>query len=137
MRLVVLLLLSVDHVRAGSSISLCFNSCSYGTDNGVCSDGGPGSDYSSCTLGSDCADCGTRVDDGSSGGTGSYSTTTTTTSTTGMSIILPICGCLLAALFVVIILKKKPQAAAALVEATPGLIEMKKGSDSAAPAGEV
>jgi len=54
-----------------------------------------------------------------------------------MSIILPICGCLLAALFVVIILKKKPQAAAALVEATPGLIEMKKGSDSAAPAGEV
>ena len=54
-----------------------------------------------------------------------------------MSIILPICGCLLAALFVVIILKKKPQAAAALVEAAPGLIEMKKGSDSAAPAGEV
>ena len=29
--------------------------------NGVCEDGGPGSEYSACALGTDCADCGSRA----------------------------------------------------------------------------
>lgn len=35
----------------------CTNTCSYSSD-GDCDDGGPGSEYSSCSLGSDCVDCG-------------------------------------------------------------------------------
>jgi hypothetical protein len=37
----------------------CSNTCSTANDN-ECDDGGPGSMYSICTLGSDCADCGPR-----------------------------------------------------------------------------
>eukprot|EP00966_Prymnesium_polylepis_P015950 368328-Prymnesium_polylepis.1 len=35
----------------------CDNSCSYSYDND-CDDGGPGSEFDSCLLGTDCADCG-------------------------------------------------------------------------------
>ena len=39
--------------------SACGNTCVDAFD-GWCDDGGPGSDYSICSLGSDCADCGFR-----------------------------------------------------------------------------
>ena len=50
---------------------LCSNACSF-ADDGTCDDCGPGSDYSLCELGTDCADCGPResedscIDDGGS-----------------------------------------------------------------------
>jgi len=42
---------------AASGRDTCTNTCMYDND-GDCDDGGPGSDFSSCELGSDCADCG-------------------------------------------------------------------------------
>lgn len=50
-------------IAAGDSCktsSLCGNTCNYAYDND-CDDGGPGSEYSECALGSDCHDCGARV----------------------------------------------------------------------------
>ena len=44
---------------AGGGYSKCRNTCSYARD-GDCDDGGPGSEFSTCSLGSDCTDCGTR-----------------------------------------------------------------------------
>lgn len=44
---------------AGLGGSRCTNTCRY-ADDGDCDDGGPGSDYSFCELGTDCADCGPR-----------------------------------------------------------------------------
>eukprot|EP00931_Biecheleriopsis_adriatica_P004154 TRINITY_DN105866_c0_g1_i1.p1 TRINITY_DN105866_c0_g1~~TRINITY_DN105866_c0_g1_i1.p1 ORF type:complete len:1110 (-),score=271.80 TRINITY_DN105866_c0_g1_i1:163-3492(-) len=38
----------------------CVNTCSHAND-GHCDDGGAGSDYSLCDLGTDCNDCGTRA----------------------------------------------------------------------------
>jgi hypothetical protein len=38
---------------------LCSNSCEYARD-GDCDDGGQGSDYDLCRLGTDCEDCGIR-----------------------------------------------------------------------------
>ena len=49
---------------------VCDDSCEFAFD-GVCDDGGPDSEYSYCSLGTDCADCAPRT-----------STTTRTTSTT-------------------------------------------------------
>ena len=45
----------------------CTDTCRYASD-GACDDGGEGSDYALCELGTDCADCGPRGggDDGSS-----------------------------------------------------------------------
>ena len=40
--------------------SQCLNTCSYAAD-GDCDDGGPVSEYASCALGTDCVDCGSRV----------------------------------------------------------------------------
>jgi len=40
-----------------SGRSTCTNTCDYSGD-GDCDDGGPGSEFTSCVLGSDCADCG-------------------------------------------------------------------------------
>jgi hypothetical protein len=37
----------------------CDETCQYSSD-GECDDGGPGSDYHECGLGTDCADCGSR-----------------------------------------------------------------------------
>jgi len=37
----------------------CNNGCGF-ADDGWCDDGGPGSDYNECTLGTDCLDCGNR-----------------------------------------------------------------------------
>ena len=39
---------------------LCSNTCNYAAD-GDCDDGGPNSDYSGCSLGTDCTDCGSRA----------------------------------------------------------------------------
>lgn len=38
----------------------CTNTCTYPND-GDCDDGGPNSDYSVCSFGTDCGDCGTRT----------------------------------------------------------------------------
>ncbi len=40
--------------------SLCSNTCAFAND-GDCDDGGPGSDFSLCGFGTDCADCGPRT----------------------------------------------------------------------------
>lgn len=37
----------------------CSNTCNYARD-GECDDGGPGAEFSSCSVGSDCVDCGPR-----------------------------------------------------------------------------
>ncbi len=42
--------------------SLCSDTCRWAGD-GECDDGGPGSDYSVCALGTDCTDCGPRASD--------------------------------------------------------------------------
>ena len=55
-RAVVLLLLGLARPTA----SQCLNTCSYASDN-YCDDGGPGSEYGVCALGTDCVDCGTRA----------------------------------------------------------------------------
>jgi hypothetical protein len=41
------------------SCGICTNTCWY-ADDGDCDDGGPGSDFSLCELGTDCFDCGPR-----------------------------------------------------------------------------
>eukprot|EP00900_Chrysochromulina_parva_P015311 jgi/Chrpa1/23781/Chrysochromulina_OHIO_Genome00025926-RA len=38
----------------------CTETCVYGTSDGFCDDGGPGAEYSMCSLGTDCTDCGSR-----------------------------------------------------------------------------
>jgi len=44
----------------------CTETCRYASD-GDCDDGGPGAEYTLCSLGTDCTDCGTRVSVLSSG----------------------------------------------------------------------
>ena len=57
-----------DQLGAGSSsgTTLCTETssdCSYEyASDGVCDDGGPGAEYSICEIGTDCTDCGSRVD---------------------------------------------------------------------------
>ncbi|MBO6940792.1 MAG: hypothetical protein JJ863_37805 [Deltaproteobacteria bacterium] len=46
-------------IDSGSPTTLCTETCEYSND-GDCDDGGPGSDYSLCDLGTDCIDCGPR-----------------------------------------------------------------------------
>ena len=55
------------------SFCQCSNSCGYSLD-GDCDDGGNGAEYSSCSLGQDCYDCGSRS--APSGPTGSGTTGT-------------------------------------------------------------
>ncbi len=43
-----------------SAPGLCINSCEYDYDD-YCDDGGPGSHYADCELGTDCYDCGQRL----------------------------------------------------------------------------
>eukprot|EP00966_Prymnesium_polylepis_P329586 7385266-Prymnesium_polylepis.3 len=48
------------------ALALCSNGalgCQFAVDGG-CDDGGPGAEYSSCTLGDDCTDCGVRCPSG-------------------------------------------------------------------------
>lgn len=52
-----------------STHSYCSDSCDYSYD-GVCDDGGLGAEYSICTYGTDCSDCGSRSADGSAGSSG-------------------------------------------------------------------
>jgi hypothetical protein len=47
-------------LHLSGTVGQCSNTCNYASD-GDCDDGGPGSEFSgSCSLGTDCADCGTR-----------------------------------------------------------------------------
>ncbi len=46
-------------VNASSTAAQCTSTCGDASD-GYCDDGGPGSQFSICGLGTDCADCGTR-----------------------------------------------------------------------------
>ena len=50
---------------ATSGGAVCDDTCSYAND-GTCDDGGTGSAYSLCDLGSDCGDCGSRTGSSSS-----------------------------------------------------------------------
>lgn len=45
---------------AGRCLETCTLSVHYASD-GVCDDGGPGAEFSGCSLGMDCTDCGVRV----------------------------------------------------------------------------
>ena len=45
-----------------SEASACSNSCHGHAHNGMCEDGGPGSVWPDCPFGSDCGDCGVRLD---------------------------------------------------------------------------
>ena len=60
----ILLMTAMTGVAAEVCRNLCWNSWGPVLDsqasNGVCQDGGPGSEFSSCPYGSDCADCGCR-----------------------------------------------------------------------------
>lgn len=55
----------LDLIRVGTTpvgpppVTSCSNTCRYAFD-GECDDGGPGSDYRVCSLGTDCGDCGSR-----------------------------------------------------------------------------
>ena len=44
----------------GRRLNTCSNECFWTPFNGICDDGGPGSEYHRCHLGLDCADCGWR-----------------------------------------------------------------------------
>jgi len=54
---------SVIDYDIGSGVDglVCSDECSYASD-GDCDDGGPDSDFTLCALGTDCSDCGARVD---------------------------------------------------------------------------
>lgn len=63
----------------------CSNTCQYAHD-GECDDGGPGSSYSLCDCGTDCADCGTReVSDTDCLGGSSSSSSSSGSSSSGSS----------------------------------------------------
>jgi hypothetical protein len=53
---------SDNFTSAAPVASACFDTCNYASD-GMCDDGGPGAEYSLCSLDTDCADC-----DGASSG---------------------------------------------------------------------
>lgn len=57
-RLIALFSLTVL-IYSCDSESKCSNTCQWAND-GVCDDGGSGSTYNLCDLGTDCADCGAR-----------------------------------------------------------------------------
>ncbi|XP_077867520.1 scavenger receptor cysteine-rich domain-containing protein DMBT1-like [Saccoglossus kowalevskii] len=51
----------IDSIKElGNSHEKCDNTCIYPSD-GLCDDGGDGSDYDLCALGTDCDDCGVRT----------------------------------------------------------------------------
>ena len=43
-----------------SAMGLCTNTCILYASDGVCDDAGPGAEYSDCSIGTDCNDCGPR-----------------------------------------------------------------------------
>src|SRR6056297_2846243 len=62
-----------DENGTNGSGNLCSNTCEFASD-GDCDDGGPSSDFNLCELGTDCADCGARSDDGGGGTPGNGGT---------------------------------------------------------------
>ena len=59
--LVAALLCTGIHDCCAAPVYLCSETCGH-RDEGVCEDGGEGSKYSDCPLGTDCKDCGPRFD---------------------------------------------------------------------------
>ena len=59
--------LFVDGYVLGGGGEICENTCRWAFD-GACDDGGPGSAFSLCELGTDCGDCGPRMAGGREGG---------------------------------------------------------------------
>ena len=53
-------MLTISAAQGQSSSSVCTNGCEFASD-GDCDDGGAGSEFSACSCGNDCNDCGTRV----------------------------------------------------------------------------
>jgi hypothetical protein len=49
------------HGHSPSGAGQCSNTCNNYASDGDCDDGSPGSEYSHCTLGTDCYDCGPRL----------------------------------------------------------------------------
>ena len=49
-----------SHRRELQTAEACTEACNYASD-GVCDDGGLGSEFSDCSRGADCTDCGTRA----------------------------------------------------------------------------
>jgi len=49
------------HGHSPSGAGQCSNTCTNYASDGDCDDGSPGSEYSHCTLGTDCYDCGPRL----------------------------------------------------------------------------
>jgi hypothetical protein len=49
-----------SHRRELQTAQACTETCNYASD-GWCDDGGPGAEYSDCSRGSDCTDCGRRL----------------------------------------------------------------------------
>eukprot|EP00966_Prymnesium_polylepis_P242651 5611366-Prymnesium_polylepis.1 len=58
-RLPVLLFLLLQLAGSQVAATCCSGTCQYEADDD-CDDGGPGSEYDSCSLGTDCSDCGSR-----------------------------------------------------------------------------
>ena len=52
----------IDARRLQSIVAKCSDSCTDHARNGLCEDGGPGSVWPDCELGTDCSDCGVRED---------------------------------------------------------------------------
>ncbi len=69
----------VDPEPPPSGDELCNDSCPLFAADGACDDGGAGSLFPLCDLGTDCTDCGPRAGDGSGGGGGGTSCTDTCT----------------------------------------------------------
>lgn len=61
---------AVNSSSSGTLNTLCLDTCPYYAD-GMCDDGGTGSEHADCDLGTDCTDCGPRL--GSSPGSSSTS----------------------------------------------------------------
>jgi hypothetical protein len=60
---------------AGVTSGACSDACKT-ANNGICEDNGPGASGSSCALGTDCSDCGTRSTNMGAGGSGGSSGST-------------------------------------------------------------
>ena len=67
--LLILIVVSMPHITWGQKssggspapVQICTDASSCSTSDGHCDDGGPGSEYTACNLGTDCIDCGPRM----------------------------------------------------------------------------
>jgi hypothetical protein len=64
-----IIVVSMPHITMGQKgsggspapVQICTDAPSCATSDGHCDDGGPGSEYNYCNLGTDCIDCGPRM----------------------------------------------------------------------------